>query len=90
VVSAAARVICRHGPLAERDIVCLSHADIEVQVRRQFKRFPGLNDIKFSQKATDLQRQIASAPADQKAALQSQLKAVVANIQNDALKPLSH
>jgi hypothetical protein len=46
-----------------------------------------LNDVKFSQKAADLQKQIASASADQKAALESQLKAVAANIQNDALKP---
>jgi hypothetical protein len=46
-----------------------------------------LNDVKFSQKATDLQKQIANAPDDQKAALEAQLRAVVANIQNDALKP---
>jgi hypothetical protein len=49
-----------------------------------------LNDVKFSQKAADLQKQIANASSDQRAALESQFKAVVANIQNDSLKPRSN
>jgi hypothetical protein len=50
--------------------------------------FKALNDVKFSQKAAALQKQIASTPdGDQKKALQDQLAAVVANIQNDDLKP---
>ena len=46
-----------------------------------------LNDVKFSQKAADLQKQIAGAPADEQDGLKLQFKAVIANIQNDALKP---
>jgi hypothetical protein len=43
MVPAAPGVVCRHGALTEHDIVRFGHGDIEVQIRRQFKRFSGLS-----------------------------------------------
>ena len=42
MVPAAPGVVRRDGSLAERDIVRFRHVDIEVQLCRQIKRFPGL------------------------------------------------
>jgi hypothetical protein len=42
MVSAGAGVVCRDRALAECNVVGFSHADIEVQLRRQLKHFSGL------------------------------------------------
>ena len=54
MVPAAPGVVRRDGSLAERDIVRFRHVDIEVQLCRQIKRFPGLSRLGCEDAAKNL------------------------------------